>query len=255
MPLVAQNALLTIDDIYPEETESGAFTINSAQDVKIEAIGSHVRGKYEMLSNAWILDSGTREVVWELADATSKWKDRHLRSYTDEIRLEAGQYEVYYSSFPPNHYRHDGWNISRMFFGPDDREDYEDSYRDYSISIFANGSAISGGQVNDMQNSIKEKAVVSLFAERDERFLEQGFTLDRDMDLIVYSLGELRDDGAFDYGWIINSDTRERVWQFRYRRSDHAGGAKKNRVARNEITLPAGNYAAFYTTDDSHAPR
>ena len=39
-----------------------------------------------------------------------------------------------------------------------------------------------------------------------------------------------------------------------YRDSDPAGGADKNRVARISRVLPAGRYAAFYATDDSHDP-
>ena len=66
--------------------------------------------------------------------------------------------------------------------------------------------------------------------------------------------GEAREDAEFDAGWIINADTREKVWKLTWRDSAPAGGAAKNRMARITKTLPAGRYAAFYATDDSHDP-
>jgi len=40
-----------------------------------------------------------------------------------------------------------------------------------------------------------------------------------------------------------------------YRRTDHAGGAKKNRVFDHTITLPAGEYDVYYVSDGSHSFR
>ena len=57
-----------------------------------------------------------------------------------------------------------------------------------------------------------------------------------------------------DYGWIINADSREKVWMMERWNTEPAGGASKNRVASEEITLPKGNYIAYYSTDDSHSP-
>jgi hypothetical protein len=87
------------------------------------------------------------------------------------------------------------------------------------------------------------------------RYLQTGFALDRPTSLDVYAVGEAREDGEFDTGWIFNADTHEKVWRLTFRDSAPAGGAQKNRVARIARTLPAGRYAAFYATDDSHDPR
>src|SRR5690606_4294967 len=65
----------------------------------------------------------------------------------------------------------------------------------------------------------------------------------------VYAVGELRRHEGFDYGWIVNADTRERVWEMDYARTRHAGGAAKDRVANQLIRLAAGRYAAFFVTD------
>jgi len=57
----------------------------------------------------------------------------------------------------------------------------------------------------------------------------------------------------YDYGWITNADTRERIWEAKSLSSYPAGGATKNRLIDTEITLPAGNYFVHYITDDSHS--
>jgi hypothetical protein len=72
------------------------------------------------------------------------------------------------------------------------------------------------------------------------------------MQVEIYAEGEAREDAEFDAGWIINADTREKLWKLTWRDSAPAGGASKNRMARITKTLPAGRYAAFYATDDSH---
>jgi hypothetical protein len=58
-----------------------------------------------------------------------------------------------------------------------------------------------------------------------------------------------------DYGWIVNAKTRERVWEMDGRKTSHAGGASKNRLVDEIITLPKGNYLAYYETDGSHSYR
>jgi hypothetical protein len=70
----------------------------------------------------------------------------------------------------------------------------------------------------------------------------------------VYALGERSgDDDMSDHGWITNARTREKVWRMDEHRTVHAGGASKNRLADEVITLPAGDYIVSYQSDDSHS--
>ena len=57
----------------------------------------------------------------------------------------------------------------------------------------------------------------------------------------------------FDYAWIEDSGSGKVVWKMKYRMTDRAGGAEKNRVFDGTISLPAGKYTVFYETDDTHA--
>ena len=210
--ILAQNVLVELTDIYPEETKFAGFTLGSEQEVEIEALGAHDRNRHWMVSNAWILNADNREVVWELTDSNSKWKNRKLRQYRDSVTLPRGRYEVYYANFPGFH--HDGgWSFSRFFFRDRDKDYYEDVFEEFMITVSGNGSTISTNDVNNYQDDLKKKAIVDLTVDRDDEYLKQGFKLSRPMDVIVYCVGEAR-DGSFDYGWIINSETREHVWKF-----------------------------------------
>ncbi len=89
----------------------------------------------------------------------------------------------------------------------------------------------------------------------DDEFRSAGFSLAADADLRIYCIGERDNDGRSlaDYGWITDTRTHEKVWELRARRSYHAGGAQKNRMADEVVHFAKGTYAICYQTDDSHA--
>jgi hypothetical protein len=57
----------------------------------------------------------------------------------------------------------------------------------------------------------------------------------------------------YDYAWIENSRTGRIVWEMTYRKTERAGGARKNRMFDDSIFLEAGEYEVFYESDDSHS--
>jgi hypothetical protein len=58
----------------------------------------------------------------------------------------------------------------------------------------------------------------------------------------------------FDYGWIVGPNHR-RVWEMRYDDTEPAGGADKNRLIDRVVHLDAGDYTAYFVTDDSHSAK
>jgi hypothetical protein len=94
---------------------------------------------------------------------------------------------------------------------------------------------------------------VALTGVGDDELLSQGFTLTRPMEVRVDAMGEGDPEQMYDYGWIVNADTRETVWRMEYQRSEHAGGAQKNRMIDEVIKLDAGNYMVYYVSDGSHS--
>ncbi len=96
-------------------------------------------------------------------------------------------------------------------------------------------------------------AFVSLTQIRDDEVASKGFTLSKPVDVRIYAVGEGTGNEMHDFGVIINASTREPVWRMRYRDTERAGGATKNRMVNEVITLDPGSYIVYYMTDDSHS--
>jgi hypothetical protein len=263
-PAFSQTILTDISSLAPEEVKVEGFRLRSEQDVKINAIGFRGSRRNDALfTNAWILDARTREVVWEMYNADAKKKSRRLLEYDEPLRLPAGAYEVYYATFPYLNYHYDrGWGryLGKFFNDIFDGEDFDnlrrqfkDDLKEFRMQVRGNGERYSGKRIAELREEFTSTAVINMTELSDEEYLRKGFSLERPLDLEIYAIGEARDDGTFDYGWIINSETRACVWKMTYRRSDYAGGDKKNRKVHETISLPAGKYAAFFVTDDSHS--
>jgi hypothetical protein len=94
---------------------------------------------------------------------------------------------------------------------------------------------------------------VALTGIGDDELVSQGFAVARPMEVRVYAVGEGMGGDMYDYGWIVNADTRQTVWRMDYEHSEHAGGAEKNRMIDEVITLDAGNYMVYYASDGSHS--
>jgi len=95
--------------------------------------------------------------------------------------------------------------------------------------------------------------VASIARVRSAENIHESFTLPEDGMIRVYALGEGIRGKMYDYGWIEESGSGKVVWEMGYRMTDHAGGARKNRIYNDVIHLKKGEYRLFYQSDDSHA--
>jgi hypothetical protein len=94
---------------------------------------------------------------------------------------------------------------------------------------------------------------VSLTGIGDDEVASEGFVLKRPMDVRVLAIGEGMDGRMYDYGLILDADTREPVWVMELDETAHAGGAQKNRQVDELVSLKAGNYVVYYMSDGSHS--
>jgi hypothetical protein len=256
----AQSILTKIDRLEPRELQVGGFELSRKQSVTVEAVGFRERSeRYDVeLTTAWILDADTREVVWHLEDADSERRARHLREYQDKFELDAGRYEVYYSTYPNiggwGWDRESWWNFVDGFKGGGnfDWDDYEDAAKDFEIIVHGDGKSLSRSDVESYHENLSKGAVLSWTRLEGKVYQKTGLQLDGKTELEIYAIGELRKDELFDGPWIVNAETREKVWSLDYWESDDAGGADKNRMFKGKITLPAGKYIVYCATDDSH---
>jgi len=260
-----QNVIIEMSEIHPQELKSSAFEVSGNQTIQIEATCLHTSREGDGLNEIWILNSRTRDVVWEMSDARIDQSDHTYEEIQGSVELTAGQYEVYFSFFPyrEHSWRADGFGnfMGDMFEELFGWENY--GHRNYrrkdferlNVKIKGNGRALSESELGKIHQELNSGALIAMAELWDDEFNQQGFVLDRPMELEIYAIGEARHDGEYDYGWIQNTKTGEKVWQFTHRNSEAAGGAEKNRIVETTISLPAGTYAAFFATDDSHSPR
>jgi hypothetical protein len=265
----AQPTVVDFHDMKPQELKSAVFTIGAPRDLRIEAVGAESArdsGAFSWITamwhgredraepwmgNAWILDTRSRRVVWELSTASTSRGRRGTRTFSGTVRLPAGSYEAFYASFP------NAWTINDGAPGAGQRfvnwlNDY--GFDQFRLTIRGEAQAVSGADAERARRDLESAAIIALRGDRHDRSVQTGFILDRPTEVEIYSTGEARDDGDFDSGSIINADTHQPVWKFSWRDSEPAGGAVKNRTTRVRKTLPAGRYAAIYATDDSHDP-
>jgi hypothetical protein len=241
-----------------EEVVSQSFGLERPVRLRVVCTGAGDGDADEMYAYGWILDLRTREIVWSLPPAKND-DDRNI-TFDGSIDLPAGAYVANYAAFG-------GWRgrvkvfkfLGKEMF----RFEFDDKRKVRKRDTEKWGLRISVADADDSAvdrhlpptAAVDARTIVQMTGAADNVHLDKGFTLSAPMRITVYCIGEghPRDEEMADTGWIINADTRERVWGLGLNNAEHAGGAPKNRYARDTITLPAGNYVVHYVTDDSHA--
>lgn len=282
--LAAQTtAIVDIQALAPRDYRAQAFVLAAPQTITIDAVGGEPRldrrDRNRFSENwrgneddrdvwpaaAWILDARTREVVWDLRTANSGRDRSGIRRFNGTVRLPAGTYIAHYASFVATSVTTFGDNSFASFVrglaGQRGRVKYsgpyvdDNSYREFQIVVRGDGRRATESEAANAGRAFTETAVVTIRPDSGSSSQRRGFELTREADVEVIAIGEMaRDDGNYDYAWIQDVESRRRVWTMNYRRTDDAGGAHKNRLARETVHLPAGRYVAYYVTDDSHDP-
>jgi hypothetical protein len=221
-----------------------SFALAEATTLSVYALGEGLRGDYELVDYGWIINNGDRSRV-----AQMKWSECEYAGGTTknvvcrrDVSLPKGEYTVYYVT--DNSHSMADWNCAP----PNDP-------LNYGFTLVAKSER---DKANFKTIDFKEDAgvvFVKLTKVGDSEARSEAFTLKQDTKVRVYALGE-RDNNArqmADYALILDARTRARVWKMEADATIHAGGASKNRLVDEVITLPKGSYIVQYNTDDSHA--
>ncbi len=235
------DALADLRKLTPFQVSDAGFTLSDDQELSIEAVGAP-RTDY-WAANAWILDVRTREVKWELSGAQEENRSSGLAKFEGTLRLPAGDYLVRYAMFAqPNDLR--SW-ITRALGGLGLSEDFR-------ITVRGTGSPMSEAEVKQAHGFLSRNAFVSFTGLSRNAMQRTGFSVGAPTDIEIYAIGEATGGEAHDYCWLTNVETGEVLWTLDPAGSEHAGGAEKNRMDREVLTLAPGSYAAFAVTDGSH---
>ena len=227
---------IEIYDISPVQVESKGFVLDGRCDLTIEAAVGEYRSKSDLLSNCWILNTENNKLVWEFSKRDAeRSRSRKMLTLEKTITLPEGNYEVYYALNPQRNI------IERKIFGlifNSDSRKYYSSEWGITVQPVSKSERYFHVRAKQQQD---EHVVVQMINIYDDEYHKKGFTLTAPVKLRIYAIGEGTRSGRqmSDFGWITNVKTRERVWEMKYRKTDPAGGASKNRKFDGEITLPA----------------
>ena len=283
--VAAAEVTLTLERPEPYELQVRGFELTREAEIDIEAIGrwdpdngGWIQRLFhggddeeEMLSvYAWILDAATREPVWVMLGDDTDYVSSTLRKAERSLRLDPGRYELYlYSGYgwleeyeqrersrasDRGGEEDKGW-WDRLFsehrFDADDlREDLADCRVTLSVRGLERDNVRNFEVTGDLPGALIRHNRLG-----DSSFAFSGFELDRPTALRVYALIEQprRDREPSDYGWIVDADTREIVWQPARQQARAAGGSEKNRLLNETIRLEPGRYIVYAGTDDTHS--
>ncbi|MFQ5607496.1 MAG: hypothetical protein ACE5GA_06080 [Candidatus Zixiibacteriota bacterium] len=229
--------------VSDDERLQKGFSLARETKLTVRAGGEYSEGGNVFVDQGWIVDANTRQRVWEM----DKWSTRYAggarknRYVQEEVTLPEGDYLVYYMSDDSHSF--DDWNATPPY-----------DPLSYGISVMVSDRG-SKGNVSDYTYNPQETVIFALDRVGNHEFESQGFSLKKETDLRILCLGEFAFNEFADYGWIENVETMETVWEMTEDNTDHAGGATKNRVFDDVISLPAGDYMSHYVTDGSHSYR
>jgi hypothetical protein len=253
--------LLDWDDLDPAELRIEYLAVERPVTVQISALGTVGREDRELLAFPWILHSESRKVVWQLTpeNARANGKERKKAGTRTvpveaQLALEAGHYEVYFTTFGQRHWVDVTTWFGRLAKKRDIRfgQLEQDPWRLKVTCADSDRNAVQvGGEAKPRFNPL-----VRLADPKPNSSLRQPFALAARSKLVVYAIGEYSDvdHSLADHGWIERASDQEVVWEMTPQNTTLAGGAEKNRLFRAPIELDPGTYVLCYSSDDSHGP-
>lgn len=246
------------------------FRLNSSKTLPIHVLGAggekelkrvsspHHGDTFNLFTYAWILDANSREMVWRmrLKDSEKDWWNKWNVEYEGEIDLPEGEYELYFSMVKPTVFALEDEYMSlekmwKKMFGAGSW--WEDHSEEWFCRLKNVDVAIDRREVEEYHEDLKNQAVINLTDLGDRAYEGRGFSLQESMEVEIYGIGEGFEGEMYDYGWILDANTRRRVWEMFEPRSDYAGGGIKNRLFQTSIKLDAGDYLVYFKTDDNHS--
>ncbi len=267
--MYGQDNTITISDIREQGIKMYGFTLNTARTVKIAAVGAGGDKEIKrtpnfqvdpqnMFAYAWIINARTRELAWRMTieNTRSDWWDKYIRKFNGEVPLDKGEYELYFASIKPSYYSYEGGLLGwdkikhKIFHGDSWWDDLMDKWK---VQVEGVDDIFEESAVLKYQNAVKNSAILSLTRVGNAEDVKAGFSVLRPVRLKIYAIGEGYKGQMYDYAYIQDENKNNKIWEMEESETEHAGGAIKNRVSRQEIQLDAGDYMVHFISDDNHS--
>ncbi len=289
----AERTVVSLRDMNAVELRSAGIEVSQPVTLHITARGaggsqcdthdSQNDERHDMFAYGWILNANTRQVVWEM-DRDNTFKSRDDRTFDGSVNLERGSYEVYFSASTFTYistFKNVGVNVDHRekhlfnmgerlankkgfkgwfegwfgdWFGEDLMDEWNKRSKNWGIDLKVDDNKASAIKTFTPP---KEFSNVLFKATKlgENEYIRKTITVTEPMNVRIYALGEGYQGSAdlADYGWLVHTGTRERVWEMKWRNSEHAGGASKNAKFDDDVFLPKGEYVLSFVTDNSHS--
>lgn len=245
---------VVMSDMDVERLHRQAFAIGHPTRLTIAAVGSFAsaqKGEGALAAYGWVFDRVERKVVWKM-DASKLTRERKsLASIRDTLLLNAGTYDVYFTSYGNRNGSRFGISLLDRILG-DESAWRSDDDRWKMIVRRAPGDE---GEIkrlreqNDAELAPQHPNLLWTTAPmRGRKQAEFIFQISEPAELSIYALGEI-DRRQMDYGWIEDVVSGERIWEMTLENTTHAGGWSVNRIFDDTLSVEKGIYRASYRTD------
>ncbi len=237
-----KDVIVSITMVGDDESRAQGFTLTRPMDVRVLALGEGTGG--EMHDYGVILEATTRRPAWTMeASHTPHAGGAQKNRMVDEVvSLEAGDYLVVYVSDDSHSYG--AWNSAAPALP-----------ELWGITVMGAHGPPRRGVVRPYDDRDIEAVLARMVEVGDDQHRVERFTMARAGDVRIYAIGEGDQSDMYDYATIEDAATGDVVWRMTYRRTEHAGGAGKNRLFEGVIRLEAGEYDVVYRSDGSHSFR
>lgn len=262
VPAALPITLVEIDNIKANTVHAVGFELLKSGRLSIEAVGIQLRYSEDMNGLAWIIDSQTRQPVWQMTEAgTDRIRgERDLRKSSTEKLFKAGRYELYYYAgdfmFGSVSIKGTGdfFDFLGDLLGSRRYAEFDEMLDRCNVRILSDELGKSDIKTFEV-TGVLPGAVIVENKLGDSEYIQKAFRIERPMELRIYSIFENPggEDSPADYGWIINAETRAKVWEISRWNSRWAGGGDKNRKSDEIVKFEQGDYILYFVTDDSHS--
>ncbi|MCK4823626.1 hypothetical protein KA005_48185, partial [bacterium] len=240
IPENGANKIVDITRVGNDRFETYGFTLKKKTTIRVHCLGEYGR-KDRFADYGWLLDAGTREHVWKMdvKDSRHAGGAGKNRIAISTLTLDPGSYEACYITDDSHAYKK--WNAGPPY-----------NPEAWGITIFVVDDDFDPETVRSYDEQDDPSMLVQVIRMEDNERLRRRFQLEESAQIRVYAVGEGDDNKMYDYGWI-EDDNGRCVWKMEYQDTEHAGGARKNRMVNHVIVLSQGQYTVYFRTDGSHS--
>ncbi len=222
------------------EAREQAFELRRSGSLHLQAWGEMSGGHF--FDHAWIADAVAGDVVWEMKESNTRaggGADKN-RMFDGLVPLEPGRYVLQYAT--DGSHAWESWNAAQPF-----------APEAWGVTVRPAGGLRPEDVALVRDRWEGEQVIVRIDRVGNDARVRKRFEVKVRTRVEILAIGEGSGGRMFDYGWIENVATQDTVWRMTYDATRHAGGADKNRAARERIVIEPGTYEACYTSDGSHA--